>query len=84
MNRAGDLFPTENAAAVMAVHGPCNAAREGSHRRHFKVENVTALFDHNFLPWPRVQLDRDLISHRAAGHEQGGFLFEYLGRAFLQ
>ena len=45
---------------------------------------MPAFFDDDFLTRTRVQLDRGLVAHRARGHKDRGFLFEYLRGPFLQ
>ncbi len=68
-----------SAATVRAHH-----AGEVRHHRHLVVEDMAALFADDLLPVRGVQLDRDLVAHGAAGHEQRRFASEDLRRALLQ
>ena len=84
VKRGGDLIPRQDAAAVSAFDGARDRPRYGRHRRHLEVEDVPALFDDHFHARPRVQLDGDLITHRAGRDKDGCFLLEDFGRALLQ
>ena len=84
MQRARNFIPSQNPAAVVALHRPRQHARECGHRRHFKVEDVAALFNDNLLAGSRVQFDCRLISHRTGRHKKRCFLLKDFSRALLQ
>ena len=77
-----DVLPGED--AVFGPHRARHHAGEVRHHRHLVVEDVAALLADDLLPMRGVQLDRDLVAHGSAGHEQRRLAAEDLSRALLQ
>ena len=84
VNCAGDFIPSENSTAIVAFHGTRQRTGERGHRGHFEIVNVAALFDDHFLPGPRVQFDRRLVSHGTGRHKKRCVFLKDFSRALLQ
>src|SRR6266542_7086425 len=63
MNGSGNFVPSEDAAAIIAVHRAPDYTGESSHSCHLKVKDVATFFDYDFLAGPGMQLDSSLIAH---------------------
>src|SRR3974377_1632724 len=82
-DRGSDLFPSED-AILAGSDGARHAAGDGRHGGKLVEINVAAFFANHFVTVVGPNANRDEITHTTCGNEQGRFLVEDLGRAFLK